>query len=273
MQRALASAIFREAQSGEWDHLIVDSPEQMDPATVAALFQPHPHAGHPLGEVAFVQSIISVVETQSFIDAFLGSSQHEAGEILRVLDQVECANRVILDVPPSTDIAGRVSGLIRLLNPSAEFLFFDQLSTAGKSLLVNCGLQDWLKNGGAGWERLLGANPSSRTSGGWVLFENALSSSRLSEALNDPLNRFSESKVFFLLPIECLRSVSWKGWERVISRDFEALGGPRQIASGGLTIPGSEHPSNAVSLNRSATGSRKLSLSHPILTRKRAIDA
>ena len=152
MQKALASAIFREAQSGECDHLIVDSPEQLNPATVVALFQPHPHAGHPLGEVAFVQSIISVVETQSFVDAFLRSSQQDAEETLRVLDQVECANCILLDAPRPMEIAGRVSELVRLLNPLAEFLFFDQLSTAGNSLLVNGGLEDWLKNGGAGWQ-------------------------------------------------------------------------------------------------------------------------
>ena len=223
MQRALASAIFREAQSGEWDHLIVDSPEQLNPATVVALFQPHPHAGHPLGEVAFVQSIISVVETQSFIDAFLGSSQHQAGEILRVLDQVECANCVLLDAPRSMEIAGRVSGLIRLLNPSAEFLFFDQLSTAGKSLLVNCGLQDWLKNGGAGWQRLLGANPSSRTSGGWVFRSRTpFHPSRLSEALNDPLKSVFRIKGIFFTA----NRMSEVGFlERVGTRDFSGFRG------------------------------------------------
>jgi hypothetical protein len=104
MQRALADAIFREAQSGEWDRLIFDSPEQLNAATVVALFEPHPHAGHPLGEVAFVQSIISVVETQSFVDGFLGSSQRDAEESLRVLDQVESANCILLDAPRSKEI-------------------------------------------------------------------------------------------------------------------------------------------------------------------------
>ena len=223
MQRALASAIFREAQSGECDHLIVDSPEQLNPATVVALFQPHPHAGHPLGEVAFVQSIISVVETQCFVDAFLRSSQQDAEESLRVLDQAECANCVILDAPRSMEIAGRVSGLVRLLNPSAEFLFFDQLSTGVKSLLVNNGLQDWIKKGGAGWQRLLEANPPSRTSGGWVFRSRTpFHPIRLSEALNGPLKSVFRIKGIFFTA----NRMSEVGFlERVGTRDFSGFRG------------------------------------------------
>ena len=221
MQRALAGAIFQETQSGEWDHLIVDSPERLNPATVAALFEPHPHAGHLLGEVAFVQSIISVVETQSFIEGFLGSSQHDAEESLRVLDQVECANCILLDAPRSSDTAGRLFELIRLLNPLAEFLFFDELLTTGTSLLANGGLEDWLKNGGAGWQRLLSADPSSRTSGGWVFRSRTpFHPGRLSEALNGPLKSVFRIKGIFFTA----NRMSEVGFlDRVGTRDFSGF--------------------------------------------------
>jgi G3E family GTPase len=199
MQRALADAIFREAQSGEWEHLIIDCPEQLNSPTVVGLFQPHPHAVHPLGEVAFVQRIISVVETQSFTETFLSSRQQDPAESVRVLDQVEGANCLILDGARSRQTANRFAPLIRMLNPTAEFLFFDQLSIAANWGCENNSLEEWLKSGGAAWQRLLTANTAARISGGWVFRSRTpFHPGRLSEALNGPLKSIFRIKgVFF----------------------------------------------------------------------------
>ena len=258
MQRALAGAIFQETQSEEWDHLIVDSPERLNPATVAALFEPHPHADHPLGEVVFVQSIISVVETQSFIEGFLGGSRHDAEESLRVLDQVECANCILLS--RHVRVTWPLSlELIRLLNPLAESLFFDELLT---TVVPVCHwrfgrlAEEWRRRLAKVVERGTVIENIRRMG---LSFENALSSRPALRGSQWPFKiGFPNQRYFFTA-----NRMSEVGFlDRVGTRDFsgfELLGGRRQIATGGLPIPGSEHPSNAVSSNRLATASRKSS--------------
>jgi G3E family GTPase len=233
-----------EAISSEIEHapsrLIVEIPSSFACATATALFQPHPDAPGRLFQKAFVQTVIAIVNAESFIKTFFDNENVSWDESESLLEQVENANCILLETSDDAVLNNRAVELITLLNPSAELFRSGDSEAFEQCVLEKPGLQNWIAKGGSGWLRLLVARGTSASSTGFV-FRSRLPfhPQRLWEALDGPLRDIFRMKGLFWI---ASRMSSVGMLDRVGVHNFTRFEGtwwasiPREKWPGNLTI-------------------------------------
>ena len=164
----LLAEVSRLAQENRFDYLLIESTGISEPIPVAQTFTFEDEDGVSLGDVARLDTMVTVVDTASFLrDYNAAQSLEERGESLDeeddrtvtdlLIDQIEFADVIVLN---KIDLAGEalaleVQAAIRALNPGARIL----RATRGLIPLENVldtGLFDYDKaESSAGWIREL----------------------------------------------------------------------------------------------------------------------
>lgn len=125
--------VSRLARMGRFDQLIVEATGVAEPLPVAMAFDQEDPEGELLGNVAHIDSMVTVVDARNFLDDWERAQDLRAlGLAMDELDnrtladllaeQVEFANRIIINKADlvSTDELARLSRIVACLNPEAE---------------------------------------------------------------------------------------------------------------------------------------------------------
>lgn len=123
LREDLMVEVRRLAESGSFDHLIIESTGVSEPLPVATSFSYRDaESGLSLEDVAYIDTMVSLVDCENFLDYPRG--EDALSLVSLVSEQVEMADVIVLNkvdrVSPET--LGRVRHLVRTLNPTAHLL-------------------------------------------------------------------------------------------------------------------------------------------------------
>ena len=127
--------VDRLAREGSFDSILIESTGISEPMPVAATFLFEDEAGHSLGDVARLDTMVTVVDAERFLDAFdeldtlaergVGNDADDDRTIVDLLvDQVEFADVLVLnkcDLAEPHELA-EIEALIHRLNPRARLV-------------------------------------------------------------------------------------------------------------------------------------------------------
>ncbi len=131
----LLAEVSRMAQEGRFDYLLIESTGISEPIPIAQTFTFEDTEGVSLGEIARLDTMVTVVDAASFLRDY-GAAQRlaERGESLGdddrrtvtdlLIDQVEFANVIVLnklDLVTARE-AARVEAILNALNPGARIV-------------------------------------------------------------------------------------------------------------------------------------------------------
>ena len=135
LREDLVVEVARLAAEGEFDSIVIESTGISEPMPVATTFAFRDEDGFSLGDVADLDTMVTVVDAQTILrelgtrdrltDRDIGAVEDDERRIAHLLiDQIEFANVIIVN---KTDRAGRselkiVEGIIEHLNPGAKLL-------------------------------------------------------------------------------------------------------------------------------------------------------
>lgn len=172
----LLQEVSRLAQDGRFDYLLIESTGISEPVPVAQTFTFESEDGVSLGDVARLDTMVTVVDTASFIRDYamaeaiadrgesLGEDDHRTVTDL-LIEQVEFADVIVLNKLDlvTEDQAREVEAIIRALNPGARI----QTATRGQVELesvLDTGLFDYEKAANsAAWIRELAGEHTPET--------------------------------------------------------------------------------------------------------------
>lgn len=130
--------VARLAAEGRFDYLLIESTGISEPMPVAAAFLFAGEDGTSLGDVARLDTMLTVVDAARFLDHFeqledlaeLGLARDDEDDrtvIDLLVDQVEFADVLAVAKPDLVDAddLARVVGLVRALNPRAEVIIVE----------------------------------------------------------------------------------------------------------------------------------------------------
>jgi G3E family GTPase len=154
LREDLMVEVRRLAELKRFDYLLIESTGVAEPMPVAATFSYRDEQGRSLGDLAHVDTMVTVVDAvgfprdfdsqQSLQDRRMGATEEDDRSIVDLLtDQVEFANVIVLnkcDLVSSHDL-GRLEAILHHLNPDARII----RSTRGRVDLrqvVGTGLYD-----------------------------------------------------------------------------------------------------------------------------------
>jgi len=214
LREDLLEEVKNLAAEGRFDYLLIESTGIAEPMPVAETFDFRDELGRSLGDVAQLDTMVTVVDSHNFLKSFGGV------ETLKVLDaarddedertlvdllteQVEFADIVILN---KTDLVDeqekkKVIGVIKTLNPEAK-IFESAFGQVPASALLNTGLFSMEKaRGAAGWLKAFDDPHSEADEYGVnsVVFRSRkpFHPQRLHSFLNDELSGVIRAKGFF----------------------------------------------------------------------------
>ena len=134
----LLEEVAKLAGQGKFDYLIIESTGISEPMQVAETFTMTPEdglMGSSLADVSYLDTCVTVIDCFNFLAvfetaAFLGQKFEnvEAGDERTVtdllVDQIEFANVILLNKTDlvSKSLLGKITGLIRKLNPNAKLI-------------------------------------------------------------------------------------------------------------------------------------------------------
>ncbi len=164
LREDLLEQVAELAREGRFDYLLIESTGISEPMPVAATFSFVDEAGQSLGDVARLDTMVTVVDGEKFLEdmdsyddllerrlALSEDDQRNVADLL--MDQVEFANVLVvnkLDRMAAGDVE-RLKGLLRRLNPEARIVE-SEYSRVDPQLIFNTGLYDEEKAAGmAGW--------------------------------------------------------------------------------------------------------------------------
>lgn len=133
LREDLLVEVGRLAEEGRFDHLLIESTGISEPMPVAETFTFADESGRSLGDLARLDTMVTVVDAGSFLDDSAGVEEIAArGESLGdeddrtvadlLIDQIEFADVIVInkvDLATSAELA-RIEGLISTLNPRAR---------------------------------------------------------------------------------------------------------------------------------------------------------
>ncbi|WP_135458894.1 GTP-binding protein [Mycobacterium sp. DL99] len=138
LREDLVEAVGALARQNRFDHLVIESTGISEPMPVAATFSWQFEDGFRLGELARLDTLVTVVDASTFLtevvrgeglaDRELAAGESDARSIADLLtDQVEFADVILLNKtdlvsPPTLDT---VQTLLRRLNPTAKLIRTD----------------------------------------------------------------------------------------------------------------------------------------------------
>lgn len=164
LREDLLEQVAELAREGRFDYLLIESTGISEPMPVAATFSFVDEAGKSLGDVARLDTMVTVVDGEKFLEdmdsyddllerrlALSEEDQRNVADLL--MDQVEFANVLVvnkLDRMEAGDVE-RLKGLLRRLNPEARIVE-SEYSRVDPQVIFNTGLYDEEKAAGmAGW--------------------------------------------------------------------------------------------------------------------------
>ncbi len=131
----LLSEVRRLAESGAFDYLVIESTGISEPLPVAATFDFRDEDGHSLGDLARLDTMVTVVDAASLLsdyasEDFLADRGESLGEddertlVDLLVDQIEFADTVLINKVDQVDddTLELVRKVVRALNPSARVL-------------------------------------------------------------------------------------------------------------------------------------------------------
>lgn len=135
LREDLLQEVRKLAEDGRFDYLLIESTGIGEPMPVAATFSFVDETGRSLGQVARLDTMVTVVDAQKFLidmesldsllDRHLALGEDDERNVADLLiDQVEFANVIVLNKSDLLDetALGRLEKLIRKLNPSAKLV-------------------------------------------------------------------------------------------------------------------------------------------------------
>lgn len=147
----LLQEVKKLASEGRFDYLLIESTGISEPLPVAETFDFRDEAGNCLGDIARLDTMVTVVDAYNFLKDFSSTDTLEARKIERDADdgrtlvdllteQVEFADIIILNKTDLISAADKktVIGIIKSLNPSAEIVE-SQYSKVGLDKILNTG--------------------------------------------------------------------------------------------------------------------------------------
>ena len=148
LREDLLVEVAQLAREGSFDYLLIESSGISEPMQVAETFACVDENGDSLSESARLDTMVTVVDAQTFLDDFqsveelrdrgLGIDADDDRDIARLLtDQIEFADVLLLNKTDlvSEDEAGQVLGLLKKLNPNARVLSIRNGQAAPEEIL------------------------------------------------------------------------------------------------------------------------------------------
>jgi G3E family GTPase len=217
LREDLLVEVAKLAAERRFDYLLIESTGISEPMPVAATFSFEDEAGHSMGAVSRLDTMVTVIDSEKFLedidsyddltDRKLALSDEDKRNIADLLiDQVEFANVLILnktDRLSPVDLE-RLSHLLRKINPAARQIQTSFGSVSPKEIL-NTGLyRDEDASRMAGWlEELQGRHTPETEEYGITSFvyrsRRPFHPQRLWETLNDTFQGVRRAKGFFWL--------------------------------------------------------------------------
>jgi len=138
LREDLLIEVGKMAREGRFDYLLIESTGISEPLPIAETFTFEDEQGQSLGQVARLDTMVTVVDARSFLDDYastqnlkergiaLGDDDHRSITNL-LLDQVEFSDVLVLN---KTDLVSeaeraRLEGILRVLNPQARLVIAD----------------------------------------------------------------------------------------------------------------------------------------------------
>ncbi len=129
----LLKEVARLAGEGRFDHLVIESTGVSEPMPVAETFSFQDEEGRSLGDVARLDTMVTVVDSRNFLKDFRSAQSLRDRSIAMgagdgrsvvdlLVDQVEFANVILVNKTDTVaaDELNEVKGIIRALNPRAR---------------------------------------------------------------------------------------------------------------------------------------------------------
>ncbi|MCU0491611.1 MAG: zinc metallochaperone GTPase ZigA [Chloroflexaceae bacterium] len=164
LREDLLLEVGRLAHEGRFDYLLIESTGIAEPLPVAETFTFEDESGRSLGEVARLDTMVTVVDAYNFMRDFdtmdelrdrgLGMSDDDERTVVDLLvDQIEFADVLILNKADlvTDEQAGRLEALLRQFNPEAQVVR-SSFGNVPLDLLLNTGRFDFERAAQApGW--------------------------------------------------------------------------------------------------------------------------
>ena len=164
----LLQEVARLAKDGRFDYLLIESTGIGEPLPVAATFTFEDESGYSLSQLARLDTMVSVVDSEAFIadlesgealkDRKLEAGEDDERELADLLlDQVEFADVLVLNktdrcTPEALD---RLEAVLRTLNPDAKIVR-SEMGRVPLDVIFDTGLFDFEKAEAApGWQKEL----------------------------------------------------------------------------------------------------------------------
>ena len=239
----LLAEISRLAQENRFDYLLIESTGISEPIPVAQTFTFEDENGVSLGNVARLDTMVTVVDAATFRrDYAAAENLRDRGESLGeddnrtvtdlLVEQVEFANVIILN---KLDLIGdgaalEVEAAIRALNPDAR-IFMTTRGQVPLEYVLNTGLFDYEKAASsAGWiKELQGSHTPETETYGITSFtyrsNHPFDAERLWALINtdDMWSRILRSKGFF-----------WVAADHRIAYEWAQAGGASEVRAAGM---------------------------------------
>ncbi|KJE90323.1 cobalamin synthesis protein P47K [Capsaspora owczarzaki ATCC 30864] len=152
LREDLLVEISKLAKAGKFDYLLIESSGISEPLPVAETFTFKDKRGKSLGDVAYLDTMVTVVDSHNFLKDFhsvdtlkkreMQASDKDARTIVDLLtDQIEFANVIVLNktsmLTPSEQV--KLAGIVHHLNPDAKIIPTDN-SVVASNAILNTGL-------------------------------------------------------------------------------------------------------------------------------------
>jgi len=138
LREDLLIEVGKLAREGRFDYLLIESTGISEPMPVAETFTFTDEQGRSLGDVARLDTMVTVVDACSFLDDYasaenlrergiaMGADDHRSIANL-LLDQVEFADVLVVNKTDLVSVADRerLAGILRALNPQARLIVAD----------------------------------------------------------------------------------------------------------------------------------------------------
>lgn len=146
------------------DHLIIECNPKIHPIAFASLFLPPDGGGQGLSELARLSSIVLAIDSATVLGSFVqGLSIPGLPSSCILADQLEVASLVVLSGDPPNENLGRARAIVSAINPRARVVQRSQNVGEGKLLESSTTFDFAAASEGAGWRKIVEAEPDART--------------------------------------------------------------------------------------------------------------
>ncbi len=168
LREDLIIEVAKLARDGRFDHLLIESTGVGEPMPIATTFSFRDEQGVSLGDVATLDTMVTVVDALHFFDDFTTedgliergqamSDEDERNVVDLLTDQVEFANVLVInkadDAPP--EIVGRLEGVLRRLNPEARLVRASRGNVSPHDIMGTGLYDEESASGMPGWQKEL----------------------------------------------------------------------------------------------------------------------